>query len=330
MDRKQETKIRAPRNRTLTLTDAEREEFLPSIIKSPAELSAQTATNVIINGDYNDYLDKFEPASIDMLFLDPPYNLSKSFNGKKFCRKDICEYTSWLEQIIVSLLPLLKPTATVYICGDWFSSVSIFSAASKHLRLRNRITWEREKGRGAKANFKNACEDIFFCTVGDNYTFNLDAVKHRRRVLAPYSDEQGRPKDWTQTASSRFRDTHPSNLWTDITIPFWSMPENTDHPTQKSEKLLAKLILASTNPGDIVLDPFAGSGTTAVTAEKLDRRYIGVEIDTEYCLLAAKRIKMAKTAPSIQGFEDGVFWERNTLAMQKAVSCKKQKSLDTK
>ena len=112
--------------------------------------------------------------------------------------------------------------------------------------VRNRITWEREKGRGAKVNWKSACEDIWFCTVSDNYTFNVDAVKLRRRVLAPYTDGIGRPKDWMRTDSGGFRDTHPSNLWTDISVPFWSMPENTDHPTQKSEKLLAKLILAST------------------------------------------------------------------------------------
>ena len=95
------------------------------------------------------------------------------------------------------------------------------------------------------------------------------------------------------------------------------MPENTDHPTQKSEKLLAKLMLASTNRGDFVLDPFMGSGTTPVVAKKLQRRFLGIEIDEDYCLLAAKRLEFAQRDGRIQGLADGVFWERNTLSVQR-------------
>jgi site-specific DNA-methyltransferase (adenine-specific) len=95
------------------------------------------------------------------------------------------------------------------------------------------------------------------------------------------------------------------------------MPENTDHPTQKPEKLLAKIILASSREGDIVFDPFLGSGTTSVAAKKLNRHYIGVEIDETYCCLAEKRLKMAEADTTIQGYSDGHFWERNTLNEQK-------------
>ena len=90
------------------------------------------------------------------------------------------------------------------------------------------------------------------------------------------------------------------------------MPENTDHPTQKPEKLYAKLILASSREGDMVFDPFMGSGTAAVVAKKLGRRYLGIEINEEYCLWAAKRLKMADENAEIQGYSDGVFWERNS------------------
>ena len=90
------------------------------------------------------------------------------------------------------------------------------------------------------------------------------------------------------------------------------MAENTEHPTQKPEKLLAKLILASSNPGNMVFDPFLGSGTTAVTAKKLGRRFCGVEISGEYCALAQKRLEMAESDAAIQGYGDGVFWERNS------------------
>ncbi len=175
----------------------------------------------------------------------------------------------------------------------------------------NRITWQREKGRGAKANWKNGMEDIWFAVKNpDDYYFNLDAVKVRRKVLAPYK-EDGIPKDWEEGEQGKFRLTCPSNFWDDISIPFWSMPENTDHPTQKSEKLYAKLILASSEEGDMVFDPFMGSGSACVTAKKLGRRFCGIEVNEEYCLWAQKRLEMAEKNAVIQGYEDGIFWERN-------------------
>ena len=105
------------------------------------------------------------------------------------------------------------------------------------------------------------------------------------------------------------------SVWTDIPAMVANTPlrrEATGYPTQKPEKLLAKIILASTNPGDLILDPLAGVGTTAVVAKKLRRRSIAIERDENYCLLALKRLELAETDKSIQGFSDGVFWERNS------------------
>jgi site-specific DNA-methyltransferase (adenine-specific) len=310
-------KVRAPRNRTLGLDENGRIRFRKHIMADRPSLRVEAPLTGIGHGDYREWVRVLPLAHVDLLFLDPPYNLDKSFNGKKFSRCDVVDYTDSLDEIIRSLKPLLKSTSSIYICGEWFTSVSIFEAASRHFIVRNRITWEREKGRGAKTNWKNSSEDIWFCTVSNTYTFNVNAVKTRRRVLAPYTHPNGDPKDWTDTACGKFRDTHPSNIWTDITVPFWSMPENTDHPTQKSEKLLAKLVLASTNPGDFILDPFLGSGTTCVVAKKLGRRFLGIEIDEEYCLLAAQRLELAENDSTVQGLSDGVFWERNTLTEQR-------------
>ena len=106
------------------------------------------------------------------------------------------------------------------------------------------------------------------------------------------------------------------------------MPENTTHPTQKPEKLLAKIILASSNEGDIVFDPFAGVGTAGVVAKKLRRKFVMVEIDEEYCLYATKRLRMAEEDVSIQGYFYGVFWERNTLKSKKIMGSRKQKNKD--
>ncbi len=301
---------RAGRNRTLELSDEDRQRLPPSVVTIVKDRSV-VPHDQIICGDAFEVLPELENESFDLLFADPPYNLTKRFGKEGFSARSLDEYEEWLDSWLRLCVPLLKPTASVYICGDWRSTAAIQRVGSRYFKLRNRITWEREKGRGAKANWKNAAEDIWFFTVSDEFTFNLDAVKQRRRVIAPYK-VNGKPKDWNETADGNFRDTHPSNIWTDISVPFWSMPENTDHPTQKPEKLLAKIILASTNPGDLILDPFAGSGTTAVVAKKLGRNFTVIESDEDYCLLAAKRLEMADSDKVIQGFSDGVFWERNS------------------
>ena len=200
---------------------------------------------------------------------------------------------------------------TILDLHPWITSTIIQPILEDKFFVRNRITWEREKGRGAKSNWKNNTEDVWFCTKSERYHFDADAVKMKRRVLAPYRI-MGKPKDWNQEETGNYRLTYPSNIWTDLTIPFWSMPENTDHPTQKPEKLIAKLILASSEREDFVFDPFLGSGTTAVVAEKLGRRWSGVEINEEYLCWALKRVSAARDNPKIQGYEDGVFWERNS------------------
>jgi len=305
-------KKRAPRNRTLEVRESE-EKALRERLLSVEGLQSESILGRTVLGDCFRAFDVLPRAIVDLLVLDPPYNLNKKFGGSTFSRVPVAEYTKWLRQLFVAVKPLLKPTATVYICGDWFTSTSIFEAASEHLTVRNRITWEREKGRGALTNWKNSSEDIWFCTVSDRFAFNVNAVKTRRRVIAPYRDADGQPKDWSETGNGNFRDTHPSNLWTDITVPFWSMPENTDHPTQKSEKLIAKLVLASSNPGDLVFDPFLGSGTTSVVAKKLGRQFCGIELEEAYALLAEKRLLLAEGDRQIQGYSERVFWERNTL-----------------
>lgn len=308
-------KKRAPRNRTLE-TDAAEIMHLRNRLLVPEAITKSNFVGRTILGDCFAAFEKLPSGLIDLLVLDPPYNLNKKFGSKTFSRVPVDEYTKWLRALFRAVRPLLKPTATIYICGDWLSSASIFTAAAEFFIIQNRITWEREKGRGALANWKNASEDIWFCTMSDRFTFNVDAVKLRRRVIAPYRHNDGRPKDWRESDAGNLRDTFPSNLWTDITVPFWSMPENTDHPTQKSEKFAAKLILASSKPDDLIFDPFLGSGTTSVVAKKLGRRFCGIELDECYALLAEKRLCLADADPTIQGYADGVFWERNTLALQ--------------
>lgn len=307
--------MKADRNKTIDMTVEEGREYLERCISISEKKTLDEVLDKTILGDTFETLKLLPEKSIDLLIVDPPYNLAKDFNGKKFKKTSDDVYEEYTESWISLIAPLLKDNATIYVCCDWQSSPAIGRVLKKHFYLQNRITWQREKGRGALTNWKNGMEDIWFATKSKTYTFNVEDVKIRRKVIAPYKVD-GKPKDWEETAQGNFRNTYPSNFWDDISIPYWSMPENTAHPTQKPEKLLAKLILASSNPGDVILDPFLGSGSTSVTAKKLGRHYIGIEQNEQYCVWAEKRLEMADSDNTIQGYADGVFWERNTKALQ--------------
>lgn len=309
-------KEKAGRNRTLTLAPDEAGKFKKHLL-TEKNISPETdIVNKTLNGDTLVMLKYVPDNFADLIIVDPPYNLSKNFNGMKFNSRSTDSYDEYLESWFPEVCKKLKSSGSLYMCGDWKCTSSLQRAIEKELTIINRITWQREKGRGAKSNWKNGMEDIWFAVKNPNdYYFNVDAVMVKRKVIAPYKVD-GKPKDWDESDDGNFRLTHPSNFWDDISIPFWSMPENTDHPTQKSEKLYAKLILASSKEGDVVFDPFLGSGTASVVAKKLNRKFCGIELNEEYCLWAEKRLEIAEFDKDIQGYCDGVFWERNTLNIQ--------------
>lgn len=314
-------KIRAGRNRTLVLTDEDKIKLREKLITDKTNLLSHKFEYLdkTINADLLTALPLLPDEFADLIIIDPPYNLTKNFGGKVFNERKDSAYEEYLETWFSSVCKKLKSNGSLYLCGDWKCTAALQRVMEKELTVLNRITWQREKGRGAKANWKNGMEDIWFGVKDpDSYYFNLDAVKIKRRVIAPYREggKGGKPKDWEESEEGNFRLTCPSNFWDDISVPFWSMPENTDHPTQKPEKLYAKLILASSKPGDLVFDPFLGSGTASVVAKKLGRHWCGIELCEEYCLLAEKRLELAESNPSIQGYSGGVFWERNTSSLQ--------------
>ena len=266
--------------------------------------------NITVYGDTEKVLPHLPEQYFDLIIADPPYNLYKNFHGESFSKMRDDDYIEYTRRWLSAIAPLLRDGGTIYVCCDWRSSVLIGQILPEFFTVQNRITWEREKGRGASRNFKNSHEDIWFATKGDEYKFNLEKVKVRRKVLATYR-ENGAAKDWELTEDGAYRDTCPSNFWDDITVPFWSVEENTAHPTQKPEKLIAKLILASTDEGDMILDPFLGSGTTSVVAKKLGRGYVGIEKNATYCSWAEERIERAETDKHIQGFDGERFYERH-------------------
>lgn len=304
--------MKSPRNKTMDFTVEEGARYRDDLCYADAEGEPvpDGIRDRIVVGDAIRTMERLTPGIADLAIVDPPYNLTKSYHGAAFNRRGEKAYEDFTVAWIEALRPLLKKTASLYVCCDWESGMIIGPILKRYFKVRNRITWQREKGRGAKSNWKNGLEDIWYCTVSDDFTFHLDAVRIRRPVIAPYR-ENGRPKDWQEIDGVRWRDTCPSNFWDDITVPFWSMPENTAHPTQKPEKLIAKLILASSSPGDLVFDPFAGSGTTAVVAKKLERKFLVIEQNERYCMWGQARLERAETDREIQGYEDGIFYERN-------------------
>ena len=307
-------------NRTLVIEDSEREELRKQIYSKDDVrkfLVLEDFKDVVINADLFDVIDEIPNNYYDLVIIDPPYNLSKNFAGTKFNAMKEDDYVEYLKSWFPKIVSKMKYNASLYMCGDWKCISEMKEVVSQYLTVMNRITWQREKGRGASKNWKNGMEDILFAVKNPkNYYFDVDAVKMKRRVLAPYKVD-GVAKDWDDSEDGKFRMTYPSNFWDDITVPFWSMPENTDHPTQKPEKLIAKLILASSKKDAMILDPFLGSGTTAVVAKKLGRRFTGIEQSEEYCLYSQKRLNNAETDKSIQGYADGVFWERNSGVQKK-------------
>ena len=312
-----ENKERAKNNRTLTLLIEEIESLKSKLATEETLKENPDVLNKTLNGDVLKMLEFVPDNFADLIIIDPPYNLTKNFNGFKFNSRSDESFDEYLSTWFPQVCKKLKPNGSLYMCGDWKCTSSLQRAIEKELFILNRITWQREKGRGAKSNWKNGMEDIWFAVKNPkDYYFDVESVKMKRKVIAPYKVD-GKPKDWDQSEDGNFRITYPSNFWDDISIPFWSMPENTDHPTQKPEKLYAKLILASSKPGDVIFDPFLGSGTTSVVAKKLGRNYCGIEMNQEYCLWTEKRLQMAEKDSSIQGYSDGVFWERNSLLDQK-------------
>ena len=298
------------RNKTISLRPEDAPELARLCAVPDGPLDASAVENRVLHGDFFDLAPRLPEGLCDLVIADPPYNLTRDFGGEVFRRTDEEAYAAFTERWVEAVQRLMKPGASLYVCCDWQSSLTVGAVLKRRFTLRSRITWQREKGRGAAKNWKNSMEDIWFCTNGEDYQFHLDAVKMRKKVIAPYR-ENGEAKDWREENGEKYRMTCPSNFWDDITVPFWSMPENTAHPTQKPEKLYARLLLASSAANDLVFDPFGGSGTAAVAAKKLGRRYTVIEKNLQYCVWAQERLRRAETDRSIQGMKDGVFLPRN-------------------
>lgn len=196
--------LTSSRNQTLRISAEEVARRSPKLLRVEAATTLATVDERVVCGDTLQVLDRLPSRSIDLVCADPPYNLDKDFKGTLFRARSLDQYEDWLESWVGKLGRLLTPTASIYICGDWRSSTAIHRVLERHFTVRNRVTWEREKGRGALANWKNCSEDIWFATVANQYFFDPDPVRVKRRVIGPTAMTRARRKIGRKRTARRF------------------------------------------------------------------------------------------------------------------------------
>ncbi len=244
--------------------------------------------HIIYNGDAIQVLEsKIEDKSIDLIFVDPPYNIGKDFNGRKDKWNTDQEYLDWCFQWIDLCLKKLKDNGSFYV----MTSTQFIPYFDLYLRdkisILSRIIWSYDSsGVQAKNFFGSMYEPILFCVKDiKNYTFNSDdilveAKTGSKRKLIDYRKNPPQPYNSEKV---------PGNVW-DFPRVRYRMAEYENHPTQKPIALLERIIKASSNEGDIVLDPFSGTFTTSFVAKSLNRKSIGIEIDEEFTKIGARRV----------------------------------------
>lgn len=242
----------------------------------------------IFNGDAIEVLDnKIKDNSIDLIFIDPPYNIGKDFNGRKDKWETDEAYLKWCYKWLDLCLNKLKPTGSLYV----MTSTQFIPYFDLYLRdkieILSRIVWAYDSsGVQAKNYFGSLYEPIIFGVKDkNNYTFNSDdilveAKTGAKRKLIDYRKNPPQPYNTKKV---------PGNVWKFPRVRY-RMKEYEQHPTQKPITLLERIIKASSNKGDIVLDPFSGTFTTSYVAKKLKRKSIGIEIDAEYTKIGIRRV----------------------------------------
>jgi DNA modification methylase len=231
--------------------------------------------NRLICGDAVQEMSHLPAACVDLLIADPPYNLGKDY-GNNLDRKAWHEYEAFTRAWLAQAVRLLKPTGSMYVfMGVRFIS-RLFMLLEEEFKLEFNgwITWHYTQGMGRKTGFSPRHEDILYFTKSQQFTFNLDHV----RVPQKYYRER-----------NNMAGANPGDVWTFSHVHYCSA-EREGHPTQKPEALLERIIKASSQPGQVVLDPFVGSGTTCRVAQVLGRAWFGIDINPEYISMSQKRL----------------------------------------
>ncbi len=267
----------------------------------------------IIRGDALEVLPSIPDASIDLIFADPPYNIGKDFNGRKDKWASEEDYLTWCYRWLDLCVQKLKPNGSLYVMTSTQAMPYFDLYLREKLTILSRIVWFYDSsGVQARKYFGSLYEPILFCVKDpEHYTFNAQnilveaktgakrkLIDYRKPVPAVYSSEKV-----------------PGNVW-EIPRVRYRMDEYENHPTQKPIALLERIILASSNPGDVVLDPFSGTFTTSFVARQTSRRSIGIEIEEEYIKIGLRRIQIQASYQGEELRREPRSFEKVTKAQQ--------------
>ena len=244
----------------------------------------------IIHGDALEVLQQIPDESIDLIFVDPPYNIGKNFSGRKDKWKTDKDYLDWCYQWIDLCIQKVKPNGSLYLMTSTQFMPYFDLYVRDKVTILSRIVWSYDSsGVQAKNYFGSMYEPILYCVKNkNNYTFNSDdilveAKTGAKRKLIDYRKDPPQPYKTEKV---------PGNVWNFARVRY-RMEEYENHPTQKPISLLERIIKASSNEEDVVLDPFCGTFTTCFVAQQLKRRFIGIEIQEEYFKIGLRRLGIA-------------------------------------
>ena len=248
-------------------------------------------SQLVILADSIAVLKKIKSKTIDLIFADEPYNIGKDFGNNKDSWKTKEDYINWNKKWLIEAMRILKPNGTLYLmtATQHMPFIDVFMQENYHVV--SRIVWSYDSsGVQSKKKYGSLYEPIIMVTKNERakYTFNhedilVEAKTGAKRGLIDYRKTPPQPYN-TQKV--------PGNVWEFPRVRF-KMEEYENHPTQKPEILLERIIKASSNIDDIVLDPFSGSFTTGAVAKKLKRKFIGIDMNPEYFEIGLRRLGIA-------------------------------------
>lgn len=249
--------------------------------------------NKVFNEDAIQGLNRIPDGSIDLILADPPYCLGKDY-GNDSDRQESTLYLQWMESWLDAAVPKLRHNGSLYIFLSWRFSPEIFVMLKKRMTMMNEIIWDRRVPSmgGSTRSFTSVHDTIGFFVKSKGYYFDLDSVR------IPYDAETKKARSRSIFVGAKWLEIghNPKDLWS-VTRLHKIHPERTDHPTQKPLEIVERMVKASCPPGGTVLDPFMGSGTSAVAAKRLGRNYVGFELNLEYCKIIESRLNSSEAAP---------------------------------
>lgn len=230
--------------------------------------------------------------AIDLIIADPPYGLGKDY-GNNSDKLDTVAYLHWMALWIDAVLPKLKHNGSLYIFLTWRHSPEVFVMLKQRMTMINEIIWDRRVPSmgGSTRRFSSVHDTVGLFVNAKNYYFDLDAIR------VPYDAATKKARTRSIFVGAKWLEIghNPKDVWS-VARLHREHRERTDHPTQKPLEIIERMLKASCPPGGVVLDPFMGSGTTALAAQRCERDYVGFELNPVYCAMIARRLEQAASA----------------------------------